>query len=207
MEMPELGMKHLGIGVVIILLVAGFALTQTKIAGAWATGEMDMGDTDCSVTVGVIGMMNGEEVTTDIYNSPLYLSGVEIDSVKFTISIIATGTDVDWSTLKITFTITSEGYQASGLITWGITDFAKQADGSYKASAEYVVDEYINEIQYEDPDQTLADGTDVYILNVQAVVNGEITDLKGNALTDSVTVKTDYELRTAPDGTFSLKVG
>jgi hypothetical protein len=207
MEMPELGIKHLGIGVVAFILVFAIVTTQTQVAGVWSTGDMGMGDASCEVTLGVVGMANGQEVTTTIYNSPLYLGGVEVDSVKFTISIIATGENVDWSTLKVSFTITSEGYQASGLISWTISDFTSQSDGSYKATDEFIVDEFIADLPTTDPDETLSDGIDVYVLNVAAQVDGEIKDLKDNTLLATVTVTADYEMRTAPDGTFSLKVG
>jgi hypothetical protein len=207
MEMPELGIKHLGIGVAAILIVAAVFTVQTQVAGVWASGDMGMGDANCEVTLGVVGMADGEEVTTTMYNSPLYLDGVEVDSVKFTISIIATGENVDWSTLEVSFTITSEGYQASGLVSWTIADFTAQSDGSYKASDEFIVDEYIRDLPTTNPDETLADGTDVYVLNVAAEVSGQIVDLKDNLLNAAVTVTADYEMRTAPDGTFSLKVG
>jgi len=206
--MPELGMKHLGIGVVLIVIVGVFLTTQSGVAGIWSTGSMDMGDANCSVTLGVIGLdADGNEVTAPISNNPLYLEGVEISSVKFTVSIIASGSDVDWSTLEVKFTVTSEGVQASGLVTWTIMDFTLQGDGTYKASDEYVVDEYLDQLTYDEPDYTESDGTDVYIYDVQAVVNGYVTDLKDNSLTASVTITANFELRTAPDGTFSLKAG
>jgi hypothetical protein len=69
------------------------------------------------------------------------------------------------------------------------------------------VDEYIRDLPTTNPDETLADGTDVYVLNVAAEVSGQIVDLKDNLLNAAVTVTADYEMRTAPDGTFSLKVG
>ena len=205
MEMPELGRKHAGIGVVFILIIA-YALSQTGIASIIANGNMSMGSANCTVTLEVVGLKDGVPVTAPILNSPLYYQGVEIDALQFNLTITATGTDVDWTTLKTTFTISAEGYQASGLITWGVNtgDFTLQSDGSYMAHGSYVVDESLLDLQYTTPDETLADGSDVYYYNIVAEVSGEITDIKGGILVDTVTVEVDHELRTAPDGTFYL---
>lgn len=96
----ELGKKHLGIGVVAIIVVALFfgTITIAKIID----DDFDMGSTaNCSVSVEYYGYYEGERVTLPLWNAPFEIGGQIIDSMGIDITWTVTGQYMDWNTLGI----------------------------------------------------------------------------------------------------------
>jgi hypothetical protein len=99
MEMPELGMKHLGVGVVVILVV-GLILFPNVVA-IIDSGNATIGEANCSVNMEVTGYKDGVQVTAPILNNPFTVGGVAIDSFGVTVVWSTTGSGIDWSTFVL----------------------------------------------------------------------------------------------------------
>jgi hypothetical protein len=96
----ELGKKHLGIGVVAIIVVALFfgTIAIAKIVD----DDFDMGATaNCSVSVEYYGYYEGEKVTLPLWNAPFEIYGQIIDTLGINIIWTVTGQYMDWNTLGI----------------------------------------------------------------------------------------------------------
>lgn len=138
----------------------------------------------------------------DLQNAPFYIGEQEISAIEFVITISASGSYVDWSTLEIVLNAAANDLQV-GTKNLPETALEKNAAGFSEIITFRITDltEYIDE---NNPDDTDEDGTDYFHFDCVATATGYIIDAKGNELTDTVTIRHPWTLNTLPDGTFTI---
>ena len=93
------------VGLVIIiifgaLIFGGVALTKD------VNDDIGLGtDVNCSVNTQFFGYYNGEPVTIPITQAPWSIGGTVVDALGVNMNWVATGMNVDWTTLSITGTL------------------------------------------------------------------------------------------------------
>jgi hypothetical protein len=185
------------IGIAVILL-ASVAFGAQQAVATYSNANMPLGHANCSVELGMLAMKDGVVVNSPIMNNPLYLDGVEIDAVQFTINVRAEGSDVDWNTLSVTCVLTVNGLSLNSW-EWSILDFTSK-DGGFEVDASWTIDE-LDYLVGDTPDYTDADGIGHFELRAEADVYGDIEDVKDNPLTDSVKVTNTWDLTDANEAT------
>lgn len=187
----ELDRKNsiIAIGLILCLLIGGAVVAQEE-AVTYDTGGIPLGPVNCSVELGVIAMRDGVVVNSPILNSPLYLEGVEVTELGFSVKVFASGTDVDWATFTATVVLEVNG---QGLQTWDwtILDFVPVA-GGYEAFGSHTIDE-LDYLVGTTPTRT-ENGINYFEIAATVNVDASIQDIKDNTISDSVLVDNTWEL-------------
>ena len=179
-----------------ILIGGSFAVAQNVVATT-ATGGFPIGNANCSVSLDMIAMKDGAVVNSPLMNNPLFLDGVEIDSIKFEITITATGQDVEWDTLAVTASLSVNGQHINSW-DWTILDFSG-VTGGYEVTASWTIDE-LDYLVGSVPDRVI-DNIGYYDLDAILTCYGSIMDVKDNSLSDSASVINSWELSDASQAT------
>lgn len=189
-----------------IAVVAGLALLISvmfigigqQIVANYTSASMPLGNANCSVDFGIIAMKDGVVVNSPILNNPLYLDGIEVDSLGFSVKVRAEGSSVEWSTLSITCVLDVNGLNLNSW-DWTILDMTAKNEG-WEVSVSHTIDE-LDYITGATPDWTDADGIGHFEVVATADLYGSVQDTKGNPLSDSVRAVNSWDLTDANEAT------
>ena len=208
--------KKLAVLVIVILSVSTIAIytaiPKAVIVDQHSTGDIQMGAVDCSIDVetkplaatmdGYVPIYGTEGESEIDTNSPWYIGEQEISAMEFTVNIVAKGNYVDWSTLSITVVATCNGIPV-GTTTVPETPLAKD-EGSFSEIVTFMITNFDLYLDIEFPSSTLEDGTLLFDMDCVTTATGSLNDVKGNELTDVVSINNPWNLNSLPDGSFGL---
>lgn len=199
-------------GVFLILLIPGQVAVDQN-----STGALLIGTVQCSVeleTQPLQQLADGSyapiyTATGDVsydadiaVNAPFFVGEQEIAAMDFVINIVAVGNYIDWSTLSIEVTATTNGIVV-GTKTIPESPLARD-EGGFIQIVSFRITDFDTYIDIDLPDNELTDGTLIYNLDCIAVANGFVNDAKGNNLEDVVSINQIWTVNSLPDGSFSM---
>ena len=200
----ELGKKHLGIGVVAIIVIALFF--GTVAIAKIVNDDFDMGATaNCSVSVEYYGYYEGEKVTLPLMNAPFQIGGEIVDSLGIDITWTVTGQYMDWNTLIITGALKLYRLDYMGANPMDITPtivgigFVRTGEGAITGTQSYTIS-LANLL--DGVGLTFQDADSAYwTIRAETTLSGSAIDDYGVLFTDSTgTLGANYGIHDAASG-------
>ena len=200
--------RKLVVVLLLILIVSGGGIflaisNMSEILQNDNNGSMNFGEANCFVELTTAPIKSdGSSIYTGIdSNVPLFLGEQEVSSIKVLISILATGSAVDWTTLDIQLEIFANDEVISSY-SLPETSLESNALGFQTDLEDSVVLDVDNEWMVL---EATADGNGIYPIQIRVVVVATITDANGNLLEDDVAVDNEWQITSLPTGAMSAK--